>query len=120
MIGKESGMRVRANGWVGMGMVLLFSVAGFAAPESDLRLVEAVEKGDAAAVRALLGQRVDVNLSRADGTTALAWAVHRDDLETADLLIRAGANVNAPNDYGVTPLFLACTNRNAALVNKLL
>jgi len=113
-------MRIRANGLLGMGVALLFSVAGFAAPESDLRLVEAVEKGDKPAVRALLGQRVDVNTPRADGTTALAWAVHRDDLETADLLIRAGANVNAPNDYGVTPLFLACTNRNAALVNKLL
>ena len=113
-------MRVRANGLVGIGMMLLFSVAGFAAPESDLRLVEAAEKGNTAAVRALLGQRVDVNLSQADGTTALAWAVHRDDAETADLLIRAGANVNAANEYGVTPLSLACTNRNAALVSKLL
>jgi ankyrin repeat protein len=113
-------MRVRVNGWVGVGIMMLFSVAGFAAPESDLRLVEAAERGDAAAVRALLGQKVDVNLSQADGTTALAWAVHRDDVGTADLLIRAGANVNAANEYGVTPLSLACTNRNAALVSKLL
>jgi len=113
-------MRVRVNGWFGVGIMMLFSMAGFAAPESDLRLVEAAERGDAAAVRALLGQKVDVNLSQADGTTALAWAVHRDDTETADLLIRAGANVNAANEYGVTPLSLACTNRNAALVSKLL
>ena len=39
---------------------------------------------------------------------------------TADLLIHAGARVNAANDTGVTPLFLACTNRNAAMVEKLL
>ena len=112
-------MRVRANGLVGMGIVLLFSVAAFAAAV-DLRLVEAVEKGDKTAVRDLLGQNVDVNLSQADGTTALAWAVHRNDMETAELLIGAGANVNAVNEYGVSPLSLACTNRNAALIGKLL
>ena len=42
------------------------------------------------------------------------------DLGTADLLIRAGAGVNAANDVGATPLYLACTNRDAAMVQKLL
>jgi ankyrin repeat protein len=41
-------------------------------------------------------------------------------LDTADLLIRAGANPNAANDYGVTPLALACANGSAAMVEKLL
>ena len=45
---------------------------------------------------------------------------HWDDLETADLLIGAGANVNAKNDYSATPMSLACTNGNAAMVEKLL
>jgi ankyrin repeat protein len=57
---------------------------------------------------------------RADGTTALHWAAHRDDLETAELLIGAGADLNAANHYGVTPLSLACTNGSAAMVQKLL
>ena len=35
-----------------------------------------------------------------DGATALHWAVYRDDLELADLLIRAGANVKAANREG--------------------
>src|SRR5262249_48218336 len=43
-----------------------------------------------------------------------------DDLETADLLILAGANANAANDYGVTPLSLACTNGSSSMVNRLL
>ena len=55
-----------------------------------------------------------------DGSTALLWAAHWNDLETADLLIRAGADVNAANDLRVTPLSLACTNANAALVERLL
>jgi len=112
-------MGVRAKGLVGIGMLLLLSAAAFAA-EVDMRLVEAVEKGDKSAVRDLLGQNVDVNLSQSDGTTALAWAVHRNDTETAELLIGAGANVNAANQYGVSPLSLACTNRNPALIGKLL
>ena len=33
-----------------------------------------------------------------------------DDLEAAELLIRAGANVRATNRYGVAPLALACLN----------
>ena len=36
--------------------------------------------------------------------TALHWAVRADDAETAQLLIRAGANVKAANRYGITPL----------------
>ncbi|MGH9784709.1 MAG: ankyrin repeat domain-containing protein [Terriglobia bacterium] len=101
-------------------MIALLSVASLAAPSGDLRLVEAVEKGDKEAVRSLLREHADVNAPQADGATALHWAAHRDDLETAELLIRAGANVNAANDYGVTALSLASTNGNAAMVEKLL
>ena len=61
-----------------------------------------------------------MNAPQPDGATALHWAAHRDDLTTADLLIRAGARANAANDLGVTPLYLACTNRSAAMVKKLL
>src|SRR5713101_5323209 len=84
---------------------LLLAAAVFAAGAP--RLADAVKHRDAATVRALLKQHVDVNVPQSDGATALHWAVHWDDLETADLLIAAGANVNATNDYGVSPLFLA-------------
>ena len=36
------------------------------------------------------------------------------------MLIGAGASVNAANDYGVTPLSLACVNGNPAMVAALL
>ena len=54
-------------------------------------------------MRALIQQKADVNAPQVDGTTALHWAVQADDLETADLLIRAGANVSAANRAGATP-----------------
>ena len=55
-----------------------------------------------------------------DGTTPLHWAVHRNDLKAAANLIRAGADVNATNRYGVPPLSLAATNGNAAMLELLL
>ena len=41
------------------------------------------------------------------------WASYKDDGEIADLLIRAGANVNAANDLGATPLWAASQNGSA-------
>jgi ankyrin repeat protein len=101
-------------------MVMLLAAASLAAGGNDLRLVEAVKKQDKEGVHRLLAQKVDVNAPQADGATALHWAAHWDDLDTADLLIRAGANVNAADDLGVTPLALACTNARAAVVERLL
>ena len=84
------------------------------------RMADAAAKQDKAALRALVRDKADVNATQKDGTTALHWAVHWDDAESVDLLVRAGANVNAKNDYSTTPLSLACTNGNAAIVERLL
>ena len=110
------GIKVKALSW---WMAPLLSVASLAAPSSGLRLVEAVENKDTAVVRSLLNQHVDVNTPQEDGATALAWAAHWDDLEIAELLIRAGAKVSAANKYGVTPLWEACNNRSGAIVELL-
>jgi len=72
------------------------------------------------AVRSLLTKKADVNAPQVDGTTALHWAVRADDLDTADLLIRAGANVSAANREGVTPLMLAATNGSTRMIEKLI
>lgn len=84
------------------------------------QVVAAAKNGDAAAVRALLARKADVNAAEADGTTALHWAVRDDSTDVVEVLLRAGANPNAANRYGVTPLPLAATNGNAAMVEALL
>jgi len=102
----------------------LFLLAALALPAAaaapDLRLVDAAAAQDKAAIRTLLKQGIDVNAKRADGATALLWAVHFNDRETVDLLLKAGANVNAADDHGVTPLSQAAENNDPALVQRLL
>src|SRR5881409_3241371 len=101
--------------------LLIASLMVVAAPAGpDMRLAEAAMKRDTAAVRALVQQKVDVNAPGKDGTPALHWIVRVDDLDTAKLLIRAGADVKFADRYGVTPLYLACANGNAGMIKLLL
>src|SRR2546426_4418787 len=102
-----------------VGSVVLLSGALLAAG-GNLRLIEAAKKGDAHAIRALLEQHVPLTAVEADGSTALHAAVRLDNLEIADLLIAAGANVKAATRYNITPLSLACASGNAAMIERLL
>jgi ankyrin repeat protein len=61
-----------------------------AAPGADI--ADAARNKDATGLQTLLKQRADVNAPQPDGTTALHWAAHWNDLETVNLLLRAGAN----------------------------
>src|SRR5712692_9629703 len=98
--------------------LVLAVLASVAAAGRESSLVDAVKKGDAQVVRALVKAHADVNGSEPDGTTPLHWAVNNDDLETVELLIRAGANVAAANRYGVTPLAIACANGTPAVIER--
>jgi ankyrin repeat protein len=104
-----------------IGAYVLMSAAALgAASGTDPRLPEAASRSDRVTVRALLQQKIDVNASQPDGTTALHWAARKDDLETARLLIGAHARVDAATRYGVTPLYLAAVNGSAAMIDALL
>src|SRR5579871_2321829 len=98
---------------------VLLAASCFGAP-----LTDAVKAGDKGTVASLIQKKADVNAADADGTTPLQWAVRqsftKDDLDIADQLIRAGADVKAANRYGVTALYLACLNGNAAMIERLL
>ena len=102
------------NGILGAcGLMLAVSALSaqqLTAPAADPGFVDAARAQDGSRVRALLSRTVDVNVRSQDGSTALLWAAHWNDVATADLLIRAGANANVSNDFGMTPLSRACTN----------
>ena len=103
---------------------LLFSGATLAAPSDvplvDVPLIDAVRRGDADAVRALLDAGADVDSTTPDGATALLWAVHTDQPELVGLLLDAGADVEITNRYGVGPASLAAENGNATILERLL
>jgi ankyrin repeat protein len=117
---QRSGKQSRAKAFQST-LLLLSALAGLPAAElRDSRLAEAARNQDQTAVRALVAQKADLNAQSSDGSTALLWAAHWNDLEAADLLLRAGADANHANDFRITPLSEACTNGNAALVRLLL
>ena len=95
-------------------------VAAAALVAAGQPLVDAVKRGDRAAVRTLLGQRADVNAAEPDGTTALHYAIQRADAETVDLLIAAGADAKAVNRYGISALHVAATMGSAPILERLL
>jgi ankyrin repeat protein len=97
-----------------------FAAGAMAAGSTDLRLPEAARKQDGKAVRELVAQKADLNARSTDGSTALLWLAHWNDVQTADLLLKAGADSNTPNDFGMTPLSQACTNASAEFVRLLL
>ena len=102
-----------------IAIIVVMTAGGASANADEMQLAEAAKRQDTAAVRALLENKVDVNIPQPDGATALHWAAYWDDLKTLELLLSAGARATVANDYGVTPLSLACTNRNGAMVEKL-
>ena len=100
----------------------LATTQAFAQPE-PAGVADAAKHQDWSAVRAALEDVDDggnnLNAPLGDGATALHWAVYWDDLTTTRLLLAAGATVGAANDLGVTPLWLACNNGSAAMVETL-
>src|SRR6185436_14157184 len=90
----------------GVSLVTLCSITSMGAAGDEARLIDAVKSANHDAVRTLLKQAGLANAAEADGTTALHWAVRADDIGSAQLLLRAGANVKAANRYGITPFSL--------------
>jgi ankyrin repeat protein len=83
-------------------------------------LVDAARNGDVAAVRSLLKGGADPNQAAPDGSTAVHWAVHGDNLAMLDVLLAAGAKPDIVTRYRIAPLTLAAQNGNAAMVERLL
>jgi len=100
--------------------LFLAALAAATAYAASTEVADAAMRGDREAVRAAIARKADVNAAQIDGTTALHWAVDRDDLEMTDLLIDAGARVGARTREGVTPLQLAATNGSGPIIGRLI
>src|SRR3954470_17707387 len=87
---------------------------------ADPTIVTAAQQNDAAAVRAQISRRVNVNQPAGDGSTALLWAVYNSNIEMTRALLAAGATGDAANRYGVTPLLQASRTGDASIMAALL
>jgi len=101
-------------------MVSALASAATVAETSGSQLVEAARTQNPQAIRALVGKKADVNARSGDGSTALLWLAHWNDADSADLLLRAGADANSQNDFKMTPLSQACLNASTEFVRLLL
>lgn len=89
--------------------LLVLSLAGQApAPTKADQLQDAARKGDAAAVKQLLDDGVDVNTKFRYNATALFYAIDAGHLDVVRLLLDRGADVTVKDTfYGMTPMMIA-------------
>mmetsp|Transcript_39209 Transcript_39209/g.113194 ORF Transcript_39209/g.113194 Transcript_39209/m.113194 type:complete len:1060 (-) Transcript_39209:181-3360(-) len=92
-------------------------VAGAFLEGQNAELVKAAQSGDILAVKALLAVGAHVEASSAN-RTALSWAAEGGHMEVARALVEAGADLDAPDNNGYSPLFWA--GANAEMVELLL
>ena len=71
------------------------------------QLLDAASREDAAAVRRLLAQGVNIESRDARGRTALLVATHHNAINVARILIEAGADVNAMDNMSDSPYLYA-------------
>jgi ankyrin repeat protein len=98
-------------------MLLVAGLANEASAVQEPSLVVAIREGHLDLAEQWLK---DPNVAEPDGTTALHWAARDGNLEAVQMLLKAGAEVDASNRYGVTALSLAVTGGDPAVVNALL
>ncbi|HWS56431.1 MAG TPA: ankyrin repeat domain-containing protein [Pyrinomonadaceae bacterium] len=85
------------------------------------QLYEAVRRGDAAGVKALLDKGADVNAKFRYGATALFKAAERGNAEVVKVLLERGADVNVKDTfYGATAMTWALDNGHVEVVRALL
>ena len=109
--------------------VFLFSLLALLVPQTQTdpkqalndQLYEAVRKGDAAAVTAVLDKGADVNAKFRYGATALFKAAERGNAEVTKVLLDRGADVNVKDTfYQATALSWAQQNDHMNVVRLLL
>jgi ankyrin repeat protein len=88
----------------------------------DRELLKAIRDADINRARSLLEEGVDPNETDKDGATALHYAaIFEDSGEIAKLLVeKYGANLEATEKLGITPLRYALARKNLPVLNFLI
>ena len=81
-------------------------------------MLYAARDGRAAEAQQLLAAGADVELAEANGIRPLLMALLNNQLDVVDLLLKHGADVNADDFWGRSPLFAAVEYRNRDLRHR--
>jgi uncharacterized protein len=114
-------MSIRAIILAGLLGLPLVAGSALAAETKNLSLTDAAKQGDGEAMRSLLnGDVKTTDVASPEASAALIWAATRGDVQMVDLLLGAGADPKAANEYGATALYAAATHADPAITVKLL
>ncbi len=106
--------------WLTLAAAISLPAVVIATPAAS-PVADAAMSGDTELVRSLLRQAADVNAAQPDGMTALHWAAENNAAELAEMLVYAGANLEAETRVGAyRPLHIASKAGNVAMVRVLL
>lgn len=100
-------------------VTVTMGVVAIADPKDPL--IKAAYKNDLASLKAFLPLTADIDANDEDtGINALAYAIENHNLEIVNLLLSAGANVNAASNYGRTPIMYLNEGATVEFVRALL
>ena len=89
-------------------------------PEGETPLMTAARTGNGLALTVLLDHGADVDAIEAwRGQTALMWAVAQNQVDSVDVLLRAGADPNARSTGGFTPILFAAREGYLDVIDRL-
>ena len=92
----------------------------YLAPTARQRGAEVQADAGAAGIVRNRGEGAQREVAQGGGLTALVFAAREGDLDTARVLLTAGADINQQTQYGWTALLTATQNRNYVLASYLL
>ena len=105
----------------GLGALLLTLLLGGSWSPPEVPVADAAQRGDLETVRTLLRDGADVNAAQGDGMTALHWAAEQGRVDLIEVLVYAGAHVEATTRLGeYRPLHLAGREGHPDAVKALL
>ncbi|XP_034529661.1 myotrophin [Notolabrus celidotus] len=87
---------------------------------ADTDLIWALKTGDLEEVKAKMVTAEDVNRTLDGGRKPLHYAADYNQSDVALYLLSKGADINATDKHGFTPLICACYESNVACVKVLL
>ena len=101
-------------------LFLFFILSSPALAMGHGNLADVVDGGNRGHALEMIREGTDVNAVQSDGTSALLYAIHQNDLELATALVTAGASPNHQNEYGASTMGEAAMLGNSEILKLLL